>query len=231
MNCMIVDDDEMSSQCLIHLMQKVEDLNLVNVCTSSLEAISRLEKGDIDLLFLDIEMPVMNGIELLKSLNKPPLVIFTTSHTQFAMEAYENNVLDYLVKPIALPKFLKSVEKAKTFLKQPAQKKDVFNRDYLFLKKNSILNKVHIKDLQWIEAMGDYVTINTQDARYTLHMTLKALEKKLPAGNFLRIHRSYIIQLDHITSIDDNMVCIGKKLIPVGALYREDFMMRLNLLT
>jgi two-component system LytT family response regulator len=231
LNCLIVEDEEMSANLLRHLVSQVSYLKLLKVCSSSIEASEVLRQEDIDLVFLDIEMPGMSGIELIKSLEKPPLVILTTSHKEYAFEAFENNAVDYLVKPLELPRFLRAVGKAKELFDQTGGKNGSFVKDYLFLKKNSVLNKVPVKEILWIEALGDYVNVHTSDTKYTLHTTLKAIESKLPKEQFVRIHRSYIIQLEHITSIDDFMISIHDKLIPVGSIYRENFMKRLNLLS
>jgi two-component system LytT family response regulator len=231
LNCLIVDDEEMSSNVLKHLVGQINDLKLLGVCNSSLEAAEILRNEDVDLLFLDVEMPGMTGIELIQSLEKKPLVILTTSHKKYAHEAFENNAIDYLVKPLELPRFMKAVSKAREAFEQNTGKNGSFVRDYLFLKKNSVLNKVPVKEILWIEALGDYVNVHTADTKYTLHTTLKAIESKLPKEHFIRIHRSYIIQLEHISSIDDFMISIRDKLIPVGSIYRENFMKRLNLLS
>jgi DNA-binding LytR/AlgR family response regulator len=231
MNCMIVDDNELSTALLRQLLGQIDSLHLVKVSNNPLEAVSYLKTTAVDLLFLDIEMPEMTGFNVIKSIERPPLVIFTTSHSKYAVEAFDcNHVIDYLVKPFEAARLLKAVEKAKLFYERADKQTGAFGRDFLFLKKDSLLHKVPVKDIEWIEAQGDYVTIHTAGENYTLHITLKAVEKKLPADKFLRIHRSYIIQLEHIGSIDDNVVCIGKKLLPVGSLFKDNFMTRLNLL-
>ena len=231
MRCLIVDDEELSSGILQHMVEQDGNLELVHSCKSAAEVLEILKTEKIDLLFLDIEMPDMNGMDLIRSLHNPPLTILTTGHTHYALEAFENNAVDYLVKPFGYDKFAKSVEKARSLFREKNKSGPVFNPDYLFIKKNNLMNKVPMKDILWIEALGDYVTIHTEATAYTLHMTLKALEKKLPADRFQRIHRSYIIQLEHISCIDDNVIKIGTKLIPVGSIYKEEFMQRLNFLT
>jgi DNA-binding LytR/AlgR family response regulator len=230
MRCMIVDDEEMSSGLLKHLVQQVPDLQLVGTCKTGQEALEQLKSETVDLLFLDIEMPDMTGLDLIRNLPHPPLVILTTGHKQYALEAFENNAVDYLIKPIDAAKFTRAVDKAHALFRQIDKEGGTFTRDYLFIKKNTLMNKVQVKDILWIEALGDYVTIHTVQTSYTLHMTLKSLGKRLPADRFHRIHRSYIIQLEHISCIDDNVIKIGDKLIPVGSIYKEEFMQRLNFL-
>jgi DNA-binding LytR/AlgR family response regulator len=231
MNTILVDDDEMSAGLLRHLIENVSYINLLKTCTCPLEAVDVLRNEEIDLLFLDIEMPRLNGMDLIKSLATPPLIILTTSHEHYAFKAFEHNVVDYLLKPVELPRFMRATAKAKEIYDHShGGSPDVFNQDYIFIRKNSILNKVLIKEILWIEALGDYVTVHTPEKNYTLHITLKALEKKLPVTRFVRVHRSFIVQLEQINTIDDSVISINNKAIPVGALYRENFMKRLNLL-
>ncbi len=228
LNCIIVDDEELSSNLLKLQISQIEYLNLVQICKCPMEAITALKTGQVDLMFLDVQLPVMSGLDLLKSIDKPPLVILTTAHKEYALEAFENNVVDYLVKPIGFPKLLKSTEKAKQLLTIQDRPPADFNSEYIFLKKNAMLNKVLVKDIKWIEASGDYVNIHTAESNYTLHLTLKTVEKKLPADRFLRVHRSFMVQLEHVSSIDDNVICIGNKLIPMGSMYKGEFMLRVK---
>jgi DNA-binding LytR/AlgR family response regulator len=227
---MIIDDEELSSTVLQHMVDQEGGLQLIKISKTAEEALEVMKKEAVDLLFLDIEMPDMNGMDLMRSLQNPPLIILTTSHRNYAMEAFENNAVDYLVKPFGYDKFSRSVEKARLLLKEAKLQRESSNEDYLFIKKNALMNKVPVKDILWIEALGDYVTVHTADTSYTLHMTLKSVEKRLPSSRFHRIHRSYIIQLEHISCIDDNVIKIGNKLIPVGSIYKEEFMQRLNFL-
>jgi DNA-binding LytR/AlgR family response regulator len=225
MNCIIVDDDEASRNILVQLAKHVDNLKVIKTCSNPIEAINVLKEENIDLLFLDIEMPEMTGMELLEALDTRPMVIFTTSHKEYAADAFEMNVIDYLIKPVTLPRFLKAVAKA-----EAADAKDVVStkQDYFFIKKDSVLTKVPIKDILWIEALGDYITIHTKDQRFLLHATLKAIESKLPSNKFVRVHRSYIVQIDNVKQVEDTTIYINETSIPVGALYRENFIKRLN---
>jgi two-component system LytT family response regulator len=227
---MLVDDDELSLNALRHLIEGVSYINLLKVSSDPLEAIEVIQNEEIDLLFLDIEMPRLNGIELIKSLTDPPLIILTTSHERYAFKAFEYNVVDYLLKPVELPRFIRAATKAKEIFDHSHDNLEAFSQDFIFIRKNSVLNKVLVKDILWIEALGDYVTLHTVEKKFTLHITLKALEKKLDPDRFIRVHRSFIVQLEHINTIDDSVISINNKPIPVGALYRENFMKRLNLL-
>jgi DNA-binding LytR/AlgR family response regulator len=224
MNCIIVDDDEASINVFLQLIKQVDYMDVIQTCSSPMEAINALNKNDVDVLFLDIEMPEMSGIELLKSLVNKPQVILTTSHKEYALDAYELNVVDYLVKPITLARLFKALAK----VKRPDQVS--VEQDYLFVKKDSVLIKVPIKDILWIEALGDYVTLHTRNERFILHVTLKSVESKLPASKFVRVHRSYIVHLDNIRTIEDTTIYINEVSIPIGALYKDSLIKRLNTL-
>ena len=233
MNCIIVDDEEMSRHALKQLVQRVDFLNLIKVYDDPIEAINTLKNEKIDLMFLDIQMPNMSGMDLIKSLamGARPMIILTTSHTQYAIDAFEYNVVDYLVKPVMLSRFFQAVTKARDLFENPKNKIDSFDKDYFFVKHNSVMHKLPIKDILWMEAMGDYITINTVNRKFILHLTLKAIEPKIPADKFVRVHRSFIVAVDNITSVADTTILINNKLIPVGAIYKESFMKRLNLLS
>ena len=231
MNCIIVDDEEMSRNALKQLIERVDFLNLIKICDGPIEAINTLKNEKVDIMFLDIEMPDMSGMELIKSLDTRPMIILTTSHTEYALDAFEYNVVDYLVKPVMLARFLQAVTKARDLFENSQNKIDSFDKDYFFVKSNSVMHKLLIKDILWMESMGDYITINTANKKYILHLTLKAIEPKIPSDKFIRVHRSFIVAVDNITSVEDTTICINNKLIPVGAMYKENFMKRLNLLS
>lgn len=226
MNCIIVDDDDASRSLLMQIAKQVDYLTVIQTCSNSLEAMNILNKEDVDVIFLDIEMPEMNGMEMLKALDNRPYVILTTSHTEYALDAYELNVIDYLVKPVTLPRLLKALAK----VNGPSNLKEQIStgRDYFFIKKDSALTKLPIKDILWIEALGDYVTIHLKEQKFILHATLKAIEGKLPANKFVRVHRSYIVQIDNIKTVEDTTIFINDTSIPIGAIYKENFIKRLN---
>ena len=223
MNCIIVDDDDASRKIITQLAGQVDFLNIVTTCVNPVEAMRVLQKEAIDLMFLDIEMPEMSGMDMLKTLEHRPQVILTTSHKEYALDAYDLNVIDYLVKPVQLPRFLKAVNKAKEYIGSEDQVSAAY--DYFFIKKDSVLTKVPVKDILWIEALGDYITVHTRDQRYILHTTLKSVESKLPADKFIR---SYIVQMDNVKVVEDTTIYINDVSIPVGALYKENFIKRLN---
>ncbi len=229
MNCIIVDDDELSRNALQHLVSQVPYLNLTGVYTKANEAMAILDEKGVDLMLLDIEMPEMTGLEFIKSLKKPPLTILVTSKQEYALEAFECNVIDYLLKPIAMDRFFKAITRSKDLFDG---RKEVItlNHEHLFAKINGTLMKIIIKEILWIEALGDYITVNTLEKKYTIHSTMKAMESKLSPDKFIRVHRSYIVSIDNINSIDDNTIKINKPLIPVGYVFKESLLKRLNLL-
>jgi len=225
MNCIIVDDDEASVNVFLQMIKQVDYVDVIQTCSSPMEAMEALNQNDVDLLFLDIEMPEMSGIELLRTLVHKPQVILTTSHKEYALDAYELNVVDYLIKPVTLPRLLKALSKVKRSAHQVS-----VEQDYFFVKKDSVLIKVPVKEILWVEALGDYVTLHTKNERFILHVTLKSVESKLPSSKFVRVHRSFIVHLDNVRTIEDTTIYINEVSITIGALYKENFIKRLNTL-
>jgi DNA-binding LytR/AlgR family response regulator len=231
MNCIIVDDDEISRGILKHFIGQVNFLNLVASCDNAAEAINAFQKNKIDLAFVDIQLPDMSGLELIKTLSKRPLIILTTSHRKYAVEGFDNSVIDYLVKPFALPRFMKAVVKAgEKFdaVNNPLQPRQ--QQEYFFVKKKSIVSKLYVKDILWVEALGDYVAINTADNKFILHTTLKSIESKLPSDKFARVHKSFIVAVNNISTVEETTIYIKDKQIPVGPLYKDLFIEKLNLI-
>lgn len=228
MNCIIIDDDDASRNVLIQLIKQLDYLHLQTICKSPLEALPVLKTGNIDLVFLDIEMPEMTGMELLKSVEMPTTII-TSTHKEYALDAFEYNIIDYLVKPVGLPRFIKAIEKVKQNIASKQTNGEV-DKEYFFIKKGSVLSKVPLKDILWIEALGDYITVNTHEKKYTIHLTLKAIENKLPAHKFIRVHRSFIVNMDNVGMVEDTTIYINNNPIPLGALYKEAFTKELNTL-
>ncbi len=228
MNCMIVDDEEMSRSIVKHFVEQTQSLNLVHVCSDAIEAANLLQSAQIDLLFLDIEMPQMTGIDLVKSLHVKPQVVFITSRSDYAVEAFEYSVTDYLVKPITYARFLKAVERVKE--NHEIHTVSQTNPKDLYIKTDSKIVKIHLNDLLYVEALADYVIIHTNSGRYIVHSTMKGIEKKLVSGEFIRVHRSYIVNIEKIDSIEDLSILINKKYIPIGASYKDNFIKKLNIL-
>ncbi|MFY0674929.1 MAG: response regulator [Bacteroidia bacterium] len=223
----IVDDEELSRNILKNFVGKTQNLEAVALCADGIEASNYLSRHQVDLIFLDIEMPEMSGIDLIKSLSKPPMVILVTSKREHAIEAFEYNVIDYVLKPFDYSRFLKAVNKAREVYnsKNESQEDD----PDLFVKVDSRLVKIHSSDVIWIEALGDYIVINTEDSKYIVHNTMKGIESKLSSDKFLRVHRSYIVRLDKIETLDESVIVIKQKIIPIGGTYKSRLLNRLNM--
>ncbi len=228
MRCLIVDDDELSRNIMEDLVKEDEQLELVKTCASAIEAFNVLKSEEIDLIFLDVDMPKMTGIDLIKSLDVVPQVILITSHSEFAVESYELNVTDFIVKPISHARFIKAVEKARKNLSRPAFSQETTKS--IFIKTDSRLVQVHTKNLLYIEALGNYVNVYTTSGKFIVLSTMKDIESRLTAPEFMRVHRSFIVRLDKIESIEDNFIHINQKSIPIGKNYKDDLMKSLNML-
>lgn len=229
MKCIIIDDNEIALKATEKCVSKSEQLNLVGTFTDSLKALAYIHSNPVDLVFLDIEMPELNGMDFIKALKQPrPLIILTTSHTEHALEAYDHDVTDYLVKPIVFTRFLSAVAKAaNAFEKHNIHHADT---DTIFIKKGNVIVRVNKSDILWIEGLGDYVTLNTEKEKFVVHSTMHNIEQKFSSNEFIRVHRSFIIRIDKINNIEDNCISYFDKFIPIGKTYREAVYKRLNLL-
>lgn len=216
---------------LKQLVSQVQGLDLVAECNDASEALDILNSSQVDLLLLDIEMPEMTGFDLIKKLgNNKPLIIFTTAKTDYAVEAFELNVVDYLVKPIALPRFRQAIDKAQEAVDSNKQEVKVEEQGFVFVKDNGILKRIAIDDILFLEAMGDYVKVHTLQKFHVVHATLKSIEEKLPSSKFIRVHRSYIVAINKIDYIQEGTISIGKTTIPVADTHKSNLNKRLNLL-
>ncbi|HOS48044.1 MAG TPA: LytTR family DNA-binding domain-containing protein [Bacteroidia bacterium] len=228
MNCIIVDDSELALMATEQCVKNVSYLNLMGTFTNPVDALSFIAQNNIDLIFLDVEMPVISGIDFIKSMSKPaPFVILTTMHKNYAFDAFENNVTDFLVKPISLPRFIQSISKVKNIY-------DKMNISYsdessVFIKKGSSIVKMEMNDILWVESLGDYVTLNTAKEKIVVHSTMQSIEEKLSSGKFIRVHRSYLIQKDKIIDIEDDVITYYDQLIPIGKTYKKEVYKKLNL--
>lgn len=238
--CLIVDDEPMARSLLEQYVQKVPSLRLLQSCSSPLDAMAFLRDHAVDILFLDIQMPEITGITLLKILHKKPLVILTTAYSDYAMEGYELDVLDYLLKPITLERFLKAVEKATQRLAatQPpvadiserTVEKTVPERPvaepvqpFIFVKDGTKLVKIRLGDILYVEGLKDYVAIHTRQQKIVSLQRLKSLEDVLPADRFIRIHHSYIVSLEGMDAVHRDKVQVGSAFIPISDTYRRAF--------
>ncbi|HYV94846.1 MAG TPA: LytTR family DNA-binding domain-containing protein [Chitinophagales bacterium] len=219
MKCLIVDDEPLAQEVLENYVQRVEELHLVKKCSNAMQAMQVLHKDKVDLIFLDIQMPAMDGLSFLKSLKNPPSVILTTAYPKYAVQGYDLDVVDYLLKPISFERFLKSVNKA-IDLRKGAQEESA-SAEYLFLKVDNKLVKVNFADIVYIEGMKDYLKVFVKEKLLVVHKTMKSIEDLLPKNKFIRVHKSYIVSLGMVNSIVGNMVEINGKEIPIGANYKE----------
>lgn len=221
----IVDDEPLARDVLKNYIEQLSNVELVAICENALEANEALHQNDVDLLCLDIHMPQITGIDFLKSLKNPPLVLFTTAHPDYAIEGFELDVVDYLLKPISLDRFMKAINKVEDRLdkQEPAA-----GNDHFYVKADKKLVKVFYKNMLYIEGLKDYVILRNESNRVITLQTMKSLENKLPKEHFIRVHRSYIVNIDKIQSIMGNMLEIMEKgqikHIPVGKNYREQLM-------
>jgi DNA-binding LytR/AlgR family response regulator len=229
-NCLVIDDEPLAGKGLCEYVRDVEFLHLAGVYEDALKAAAAIEANKIDLIFLDIQMPRISGLDFLKTLQHPPLVIITTAYPQFALEGYELNVLDYLVKPISFPRFLKAVMKAKEQLelKQPAQETSKGGEDdYIFIKADNRLVKILFKNILYVEALQNYVCIHTIDKKYITYLTFKSIEENLPHGQFLKVHKSYIVQLAKVDAIEANELIVGPHRVPISRNNKEEAVQKL----
>jgi two-component system LytT family response regulator len=229
-SCLIVDDEPLARSLLTDYVKKVPYLNLLDASSSPLAAIEILRSTPVDLLFLDIQMPEITGISLLKALQKKPLVILTTAYSEYALEGYELDVIDYLLKPITFERFLRAVEKVNQRLTAPPAPAPVFKnipdatvQPFVFVKDGTKLVKVRWDDILYVEGLKDYVTIHTRTQKIVTLQRLKSLEEQLPPDKFIRIHHSYIVAVDAIDVIHKGEVQIGSVTIPVSDTYRKSF--------
>jgi two-component system, LytTR family, response regulator len=233
MNCIIVDDNKMARTAIKQMISQVDFLELKHECESPIEAFNYLKKENIDLVFLDVEMPEMTGIELIKNLTSHPIIILITTKKEYAVEAFELNVADYLIKPVTMARFMVAVDRAKELFEKKDNKVEMSDKDreYIFVRSNSVLTKIRVKDIIYIQALGDYVNIFTSDnKRHTVHITLKGIEEKLHNSKFYRLHRSYLVALDHIDNVEENTAYIGKHPLSIGEQYKKELLKKLNLI-
>jgi DNA-binding LytR/AlgR family response regulator len=233
MNCIIVDDDKLSCKVLEGYVGKSTSLNLLGIFNDSVSARNELSKRkDIDLIFLDVEMPEMDGFDFIGSLEFPPNIIIVSSAEEYALKAFDFNVVDYLLKPIPYARFCKAIDKTIRYFtrKEPINSGD----QEIFIKKGSSLVKLKLKDIIYVEALENYVTVNTGDEKYTIHFTMKAIENQLPSVLFTRVHRSFIINKSMIQAIKENTLdlIVGNTLksIPVGKSFRDTLLNDINVM-
>jgi DNA-binding LytR/AlgR family response regulator len=231
MNCLIIDDNVVARGAMKQLVRQDKDLILLGECENAVEAYQKIMNEPVDLLLLDIEMDSMTGIELAKSLGtKNPIIIFVTGHRGYAIEAFELNVADYITKPVTPVRFLQAIEKAKEIYRSRTQEVKMDDESFVFIRDSNVVRRIKIDDILFAEAMGDYVKIYTLDHFYSIHSSLRQVESKLPGAKFLRVHRSFIIQVGKIDTIEGGTLIINRKTVPVADAYRAALNKRLNIL-
>lgn len=218
MRCLIIDDEPAARDILKTYIIDTKELDLIAECKSALEARSIIKEQDIDLLFLDINMPRLSGIDFLKSLNHAPKVILTTAYSDYALEGYELDVVDYLLKPFSFDRFIKAVDKAGMMLGDTNA-----DNEYITVKADGKLYRINFDDILFAVSKGDYLTVHTRNKNITFYQTLKEFCELLPESRFVRIHRSYLVSLSHISFVEGKMVKVSDHKLPIGNSYREAF--------
>lgn len=226
-NCVIIDDEPLAREGLSNYVREVDFLQLTGTCQNPLELMKLLDEYPVDLIFLDIQMPKMNGIDFLKIVQNPPMVIITTAYPSYALEGFQLNVLDYLLKPVTFDRFFKSANKAKDYhrlLTQSAQngvQKEEPDADYFFIKCGNKYEKIYFDDILYVEGMQNYVSIYTVKGKYMTLLNLKSLEQNLDSRAFIRVHKSYIVSISKIEGLEGNEIFIQTHRIPISRNYRE----------
>jgi len=228
--CLIVDDNKVARVMLRQFLEKIGTVKIIGECEDALTARKLLEETPVDILFLDIEMPGMSGMELLKLLPERPLTILTTAKQGYAVEAFEMNVVDYLVKPFSLSRMILAVERAIELWKGKDVQLGQVSPEFLFIKEGKVIRKLDLNELLWMEAKGDYARVHVPGKSYIIHSSLRTLEERLPHPAFIRVHRSYIIAVNKIDYIEDMVLHIHDVAIPVSDTYREQLLQNLHLL-
>jgi len=237
-NCLVVDDEELARDLLENYIGRLPHLRLAGKCRDPFEALQALSAQPIDLLFLDIQMPGLTGLEFLRTLKLRPLVIFTTAYSEFALESYSVDATDYLLKPFSFERFMQAVNKATDLLNLrraaagqaavPEQEApSAAAKDFLLVKSEHKVHRLRFEDISYIEAMREYVAYHTPQGRILSLNSMKSLEEELPADQFLRIHKSFIVAIGKVSALEGNQVVVGKEKLPIGASYREGVMGRL----
>ena len=225
-NCLVVDDEPIARKGIMEHIQQIDFLHAVAECKNAIEAASWLKKTPVDLIFLDIQMPKLTGIDFLRNLQNTPLVIFTTAYPEYAIEGFELDVLDYLLKPISFARFMKAVNKAQDFLLKSKTGSNN-NEDYFFIKVNQKLEKIKLYDVLYVEGMSNYIILHTKQKKHIAYLTFKGIEEKLPPRQFIRIHKSFLVSINAIQSIDTDEVILENTALPISKTYRDEVLKKI----
>jgi len=222
--CIVTDDEPFARKGLQGYIEKIDFLELAGICENALQLNDLIKHNAVDLLFLDIEMPYITGIDFLKNLSNPPKIIFTTAYEKYAVQGFDMDILDYLLKPISFQRFLKAANKAyDCFQVQPVSEND----DYIFVKAENKFEKIYYSDILFVEAMENYICIQTKDRKIITHLTLISVKEKLPANQFIQPHKSFIVSIDHVKSIEGNILHLDTFRIPISKYQKEEVMERI----
>lgn len=225
LRCLVIDDEPLAREGIVDFIARVDFLQVAGTCASALEASAYIEKGDIDLLFLDINMPYLSGLALLESLETPPMTILTTAYSEHALEGYRLQIVDYLLKPITFQRFYQAVLKARQLhLMSTASKNSPATDTFLYVRQGDGFQKISWVDILYIEAMQNYAILHFKNQELIIHQTMISLEESLPRDNFFRIHKSYLINTTHIDSVSGGRVFINGKGLPISRARREDLL-------
>lgn len=230
--CLVVDDEPLALHVIEDYISKIPFLQLVKATTSAIEALQLVQAGNIDLVFLDVQMPELTGIQFMRIANGRTKIILTTAYPQYALEGYELDAIDYLLKPIAFDRFYKAAQKVQANLfpaakaaekEEPQPERSDISNDFIFVKTEHKIQKVYLNDILFIEGLKDYISIFTPTERIITLQNMKKVEDALPERHFIRVHRSYIVALNKIDSIERSRIFMGDKVIPIGDTYRDEF--------
>jgi DNA-binding LytR/AlgR family response regulator len=231
MNALIIDDNQIARTTIRQLAGKVGDIVVVAECSNAMEAYGLLQSQPVDLLLLDIEMPAMSGLDLTRNLtSNRPVIIFISSKKKYATDAFDLNVADYLMKPVTTPRFLQAIGKAREIIESNKDEVKWYEDEFIFIRDSNIVRRLKLDNILFAEAMGDYVKLHTPDRFYAIHATLKEVEERLPASSFLRVHRSYLVAVDKIDTMDAGSLVINGKPLPVADAFRPALNKRMNIL-
>lgn len=227
MRCIIVDDEPLAIEGMILNIKQIDSLELVGSFSNALDAHKFLKDNDIDLLFLDINMPNLTGLELAKIILNPPMIIFTTAYSEYAVESYEVAAVDYLTKPIRFQRFFQAVSKAEEQYKLRKKTETITTNqslsEYILIKADRRTHRVAVNDIQYIEGLKDYVLVHTLNEKLAVAMNIKTIYTQLPESHFVRINKSFIVNLNHVNSFDNDFLKIDSKELPIGLVFRENF--------
>jgi DNA-binding LytR/AlgR family response regulator len=227
LNCLIIDDEPVARKGMEEYVKELDFLNLIDTCENAMKAAEHLRSAEVDLLLLDIQMPKLSGIDFLKSLKNPPMAIFTTAYSEYALEGYSLDIIDYLVKPVPFDRFVKAVSKARDFylLRHQSVKND---QSYFFIKCDGKYERIRFDEILYIEALQNYIVLHTPLRKYITYLTLSAMEEQLPIPNFMKVHKSFIIALDKVKSVDGNeMVLPNNGRVPISRALKDEVMNRI----